>query len=76
VVSPPLFQTVRQLNGTLTVTWSAAAGHSYQLQYKPSLTATNWTNLGNPITATNGFITTLDIVGPDPQRFYRAVLVH
>jgi hypothetical protein len=40
------------------------------------LTATNWTNLGNAITATNGVITALDAVGPDPQRFYRAVLLH
>lgn len=76
VIGPPVFQTVRQTNGILALTWTAAAGHLYQLQYKPSLNAASWTNLGSPATATNGVLAAVDTIGPDSQRFYRAVLVH
>jgi len=73
--SPPVFETVTQTNGTLTLTWSAVAGQKYQLEYAASLAGTNWTNLGSAITATNSTGTASDTIGPGLQRFYRLLLL-
>ena len=73
VVAEPV-QTITAANGTITLTWSAATGQSYQLQYTADLTPANWINLGNAITATNGVVTTTDLIGANAQRFYRVVL--
>ena len=74
VVPPPVFLTAGQSNCTLTLTWSAAAGQKYRLQYKSSLTATNWTNLGSAITAADSVLAASDVVCTNSQRFYRVVL--
>jgi hypothetical protein len=58
-----------------TLTWLALRSRSYQLQYKNDLTQTDWTNSGNPITATNNAASTSTTIGPDFQRFYRVVLL-
>ena len=47
------------------------ANLAYQLQYKTNLTQTGWINLGNPITASGGILSTNDVPPADPQRFYR-----
>ncbi len=70
---PPVFQTVTQANNALTLTWSAVAGQTYQLQFKTSLTQPNWNALGYPLVATNGVVTLSAAIGPDAQRFYRVV---
>ena len=75
VIPAPVFQTVRQTNGALALTWSAAVGQKYQLQYKPDLTAAGWTNLGNWFLATNALMSASDLIGSNPQRFYRVVLL-
>src|SRR6266567_3710321 len=75
VVSPPVFQTVAKSNNTVRLTWSAATGQRYQLQYKPNLSALNWTNLNNAVTATNGAVAVSDVIGSNSQRFYRVVLL-
>lgn len=72
---PPEFQSIRRTSGTVTLTWSAAAGRRYQLQYKSNLSATTWTNLGGAITATVGTVTVSDGIGSSSQRFYRVVLL-
>jgi uncharacterized repeat protein (TIGR03803 family) len=71
----PVFQSVAQMNGTLTLVWNSVATESYQLQYTTNLTCTNWTDLGGICTATNGIMSATDVIGSDPQRFYRVVLV-
>ena len=76
VVPPPKFQTVTKAGTTLTLTWSATEGESYQMLYKTNLNQTVWSNLNNSITATNSTMTTLDATGPDRQRFYRILLLH
>jgi len=73
VVSPPVFQTIRLTNGTVTLTWSATAGQKYQLQYKSILHSANWASLGNVVTATNAIATASDAIGESSQRFYRVV---
>lgn len=75
VISPPVFQAISQSGTTITLRWSAMAGQKYQLQYNSDLSSTNWINLGSVITPTNGTVTLSDVIGSDPQRFYRVVLV-
>jgi len=75
IVAPPRFQTATSAGSILTLTWTASAGQNYQLQYATNLTQPTWSNLNSSITATNSVMTTLDTVGPDPQRFYRILLL-
>ena len=56
------------------LTWNALLGRAYQVQVKSDLTQTNWTNLGNRITATNTAMTAVDSAGADGQRFFRVQL--
>jgi hypothetical protein len=77
IVAPPAFQTVTQQGGTLTFTWNTTAGQTYQVQYTTNLTQTDWSNLGNAITATNVTTTVSDTntLVSFPQKFYRIVLL-
>jgi uncharacterized repeat protein (TIGR03803 family) len=72
---PPSFLTAGETGATLTLTWSATVGETYQMWYKTNLNQINWNNLGSTIIATNAAMTTLDATGPDPQRFYRIELL-
>lgn len=73
---PLAFQKITQNGGSITLTWSAAVGQIYQLQYKTSLSSTTWINLGSTITASNSTVTASDPIIPGPaQRFYRVVLL-
>jgi uncharacterized repeat protein (TIGR03803 family) len=76
VVQPPLFQTVRATNGTITLTWTAAPGHTYQLQARSDLLGSAWTNVGSAITATNSTLTVQEASPSSPQRFYRTMVVY
>jgi hypothetical protein len=71
---PPQVQAVAQAGSTLMFTWSAMTGKTYQVQYSAGLAPANWTNLGNPITATSATTTALDSM-TNSQRFYRVVLL-
>jgi uncharacterized repeat protein (TIGR01451 family) len=73
--SAPLFSSVTQMGGTLLFTLNITMGQQYQLQYKTALNQTNWNDLGSSMTATNTSMSISDIVGADPQRFYRVVLL-
>jgi len=75
VPMPSIFQKVTIINSAIGLFWSAVAGRTYQVQYNTDLTSTNWTNLGDTITATNGTMSTSDALGSDQQRFYRVVLL-
>jgi hypothetical protein len=57
--------------GTVSFTWNAMVGLSYQVQYKTNLTQPAWSDLGAPLVATNNTPSASDTTGPDPQRFYR-----
>ena len=71
----PMIQAATRTNGTLAFTWSAVTGRTYQLQYNLNPATTNWNNLGGAVTATNGTVSASDTIGPDPQRYYRIVLL-
>ena len=51
----------------------SVTGHTYQLQFTPSLTPTNWTNTGTSQSGTGGVLTFTDTGGATnvPARFYR-----
>jgi len=74
IALPPITPTFTSSNGTFNLTWSAVSNLTYQLQYNLDLTTTNWVDLGSPITATNGSVSTADIIGSNTQRFYRVLL--
>lgn len=75
-VPPPVFEQVTATGNSLALTWRSVAGEMYQIQFRTNLNQTDWLDLGNAVTATNSTAMMLDSVGPDPQRFYRAVLLH
>src|SRR5262249_8789767 len=76
VPMPPVFQGASNLGGRIAVSWSSVAGQNYELRSSGALSAANWTNLGDPITASDGTMTAFDDLGPNPpQRFYRVVLL-
>jgi hypothetical protein len=73
-VPPPVFQEVTRSGNSLLLTWSAVPGRSYQLQFLTNLPSTDWTTLPAEM-ATNPVITVSGPLGPEPQRFYRVVLL-
>jgi hypothetical protein len=75
VIVPPSISAALAVDGSCSLNWSAQSNFIYQLQYTTNLVAPVWQNLGSPITATNGTVSTSDIPGEDLQRFYRVQLV-
>ena len=71
----PVLQMPIHSASAATFKWSAVSGRSYQFQYENDLDQTNWTNSGDPVTATNAIASASDTIGPDRQRFYRVVLL-
>jgi len=71
----PILQPLRVANGVAQLAWNAVAGQTYRLQYKPTLSATNWTDLEPDITASGPFMSATDPIGTAPQRFYRILLL-
>jgi subtilase family serine protease len=71
-----LFQTVTKTNGILNFTWNALTGLVFQVQYKTNLLQADWINLGAVITATNVTAIATNLIGSDPQRFYRLQLLY
>lgn len=75
VPTPPVFQSITKSGDTLALVWSTMGGFTYRIQSNTNLGTTNWVNLGSAIVATNSTATISDPVGPDGQRYYRAVLL-
>ena len=75
VETPPVFQSVAQAGGTLTLTWSAIPGQTYQVQSTASLAPANWTNFNNTLTASNAALSASWQIGSASQQFYRVVLL-
>jgi hypothetical protein len=71
----PVLQPIVKAGNGLTLSWSAVASRSYQLQFTTNLAQATWKNLGAPLTATNGMVQTSDAPGPDARRFYRVALL-
>ena len=72
----PVFQTVAQIAGTLTFTWSTVPGQTYQVQSTTNLSQTDWSNLDSAILATNTTMSDSDSIASGPaQRWYRVALL-
>jgi hypothetical protein len=73
---PPLAITsIRVTNGLAVITWNSVAGQIYRLQYKDSLSATNWQDALPDVTATGPTTTATNALGGATHRFYRVILV-
>ncbi|MGA2246906.1 MAG: immunoglobulin domain-containing protein [Verrucomicrobiota bacterium] len=68
---PPSFLSANQTSSGISMTWSAAAGRWYQLQYTTDLATGAWTNLGGIVAATSPTLNVTDPFPSDTQRFYR-----
>jgi uncharacterized repeat protein (TIGR03803 family) len=71
----PITQTVSQNGDMLALSWEAVIGQTYRVQSKTNLDQILWSDWVSAITATNATMTLFDAIGPDPQRFYRVVLL-
>jgi hypothetical protein len=69
-IPAPKFQTASRSGGVFNLSWAAATGLMYQVQYKTNLLQTNWINLNKPILATTNILNASDTIS-SPQRFYR-----
>jgi hypothetical protein len=74
-ITRPVIQSVSKSGDTLTLTWSAGGGGNYQVQYKTNLSQVGWSNLGDPIPATNLTTSASDVNPPDASRFYRVLVL-
>ncbi|HVM46597.1 MAG TPA: NBR1-Ig-like domain-containing protein [Candidatus Acidoferrum sp.] len=72
--TPPVLSRAGQSGEFFTFTWSATQGQRYQIQYITDLSQTNWTDLGDAMTATDSAPTASDSI-TNLQRFYRLVLL-
>jgi hypothetical protein len=73
----PLPLSITQSSATsLRLSWPAAIGQTYQLEYKNNLTDPAWTSLGNPVTGTGASLTATNNFGASTQRFFRLRLVN
>jgi uncharacterized repeat protein (TIGR03803 family) len=75
VPPPPLFTSITQLNGTVTLVWTAIPNATYRVEYQTSLTSGSWTALAPDVTAVADTASRTDIAGSDQQRFYRVELL-
>lgn len=56
--------------------WSAAAGHTYRVQYTRALPGQAWTDLPGDVTAGNGVASKSDLSeSPGAERYYRVILI-
>ena len=75
-IPKPVFQSVaRTTTNTIALTWSTVSGLVYQVQFSPSMTPTNWSNLGGAMTASSSNLSATVAMGTSGQRFYRVRVV-
>ncbi len=72
--APPLIVTsVRVVQGSALITWNSVAGQRYRLQYKNSLSGTNWYDVPPDVVATGPTTTVTNALGGATQRYYRVI---
>ena len=75
IPAAPVFLSATKSGATLTMTWKATVGGTYQVGFKTNLAQASWNSFGSTVPATNAVMTTLDTIGPDVRRFYRVFLL-
>ena len=74
VLAPPVLQTSAMSNGQFNLTWPTIPNRTYRIQFKNSLTSTNWTDLTGNLTTTN-LTFTLTNAPATNMMFYRVSLL-
>jgi hypothetical protein len=72
-VATPSITSVTRTGNDVNITFVAANGSNYRVEYATSLSPANW-QLLQTVTGTGAPVTITDTNPPDPQRFYRVVL--
>ena len=72
---PPIIQITSQSTHSFTFSCSTITNQLYQIQSATNLVSGIWTNLGNPITATNSTMILSEPIATNMQQFYRVVLL-
>jgi hypothetical protein len=75
-VPPPVALVIQVAGTNLVLTWPAAAGQSYQLEFTDDLAAPAWTPVGSPVAGPGGSLTLTNEFGISPERFFRLRLVN
>jgi sugar lactone lactonase YvrE len=70
----PVIQAARQSDSAFSMTWNAAPGQMYQVQYTIDLTSNTWSNLGSPILST-GTTAAISDTFSSVQKFYRVTVL-
>ena len=66
----------RPSGGTTTALWSAVPGKTYRLQFKTSVTGSQWTDVSGDVVATGSTASKIVTTAPGPQaQFFRVWLV-
>jgi len=73
--TPPVLQSIVSADGNVVLTWSAVPGDTYQVQYKQSLAATNWTAISPNVTASGLTASLTNAVGASSMEFFRVLIV-
>jgi hypothetical protein len=70
---PPQLEAVTLANRTVTFSWSAQLGQTFQVQVTPSLDQPNWTSAGLPFSVTNTIMTVAEPINRNTQQFFRII---
>jgi hypothetical protein len=76
VLAPPSAPTITSLtvaNNQVTLTWTAAAGHTYRMQFTTDMV--NWTNIAPDVPANGPTCSCSNSCSGSDYRFYRVLLV-
>jgi hypothetical protein len=74
VVPAPVIQSLNLANGSANIVWSSVPDATYRLQYKVNLLDPIWTDVVPDVTASGATTSMTNLVGGDPQRFYRVMV--
>jgi hypothetical protein len=69
----PMITSISRTGTSVNLTWTAAAGVSYRLQYKTDLTTTNWTAVAGDVLAGGSSASKTDSPATNAERFYRVL---
>ena len=73
--TPLILSIVPTGNTNVVITWSSVSNGVYRVQYKTSLSSTNWINLTPDVTAAGGTTSYTDHPAGATQRYYRILLL-
>ena len=71
----PVIQSIVLTGGNMVMSWSAASGSTYRLQFTDGLENAQWRDVLPGVLATGPTATVTNAIGDSPRRFYRVLLV-